>query len=105
MVVLLKRQDLFPFDPLPFEDTTLGNGVVHHFLLPKAVAHEGLHLFCLLAGPFLFPDRISVCIDGLDFREGHALGLRDLLQYRILANEVSHHDKAATSNVKRPEEC
>lgn len=87
------------------EDGAVLDRVVHHLLLPVAVAHEltvGIHL---LPGPLLPPCGVAVLVDGIHLAEEHALGVGDVVEHGVLVDEVAHHDEAATTHVQGSEEC
>ena len=105
LLILAQRQHLFISYPLMLEDGSLVDGVVHHLLLPGPVAHEVGILLSLLFGPFLFPYRIALIIHRADLRDMDPTGGSYVGQYRVLADEVAHHDEAATSHIQGTEQC
>ena len=86
------------------EDGSVLDGVVHHLLLPGTVAHKSSCLFCLLLGPLLFPYGFAVFVHSLDFGHIHALCGCNVRQHRVLGYEVSHHNEATTTHIKRTEQ-
>ena len=105
IVVFAELGQLLVADPLGAEDGAVADGVVHHLLLPGAVAHEPGGRFGLLLGPLLLPDRLPVGIYGAHLRDVHARRVDDVLQHAGFGDEVAHHDEAATAGVEGAKQC
>ena len=103
-VVLFELGQTLVANPLRTEDGAVHDRVVHHLLLPCAVAHEVAVSLCLRFRPLLLPHWFAVSVHRLYLGEKHALCARDVVEHRVLADKVAHHDEASTTHIERTEE-
>ena len=89
---------------MPLEDTTLGDGVVHHLALPRGIAHKVGIGFGLGLRPFVSPYGVAVVVYGIDLGDLHTGYIGDVLQHHVLGKAITDHEEAATADIQGAEE-
>lgn len=93
LLVVFQFQHRSPAYPPFLKHGSLGDGIIHVFLLKRAVAHELFAVAQFLDGVELRPGRIPVAIDGVHLNGLYGRRVNDFLQYGVFGNQVTHHDE------------
>ena len=85
------------------EDRAVVDRVVHHLLVPGAIADKISVCLGFLTGPLLLPDRIPVLIHSLDLRHIYAACGAHIGQDGTFGYKVAYHYKAAATDIQGAE--
>ena len=95
LLVVFQFQHRSPAYPPFLKHGSLGDRIIHVFLLKRAVAHELFAVAQFLDGVELRPGRIPVAIDGVHLNGLYGRRVDDFLQYGVFGNQVTHHDETS----------
>ena len=104
LLVVFQFQHRSPAYPPFLKHGSLGDGIIHVFLLKRAVAHEPLAVAQLFDGVELRPGRIPVAIDGVHLNGLYGRRVNDFLQHGVFCNQVTHHNETPVLSAEAAEQ-